>query len=94
MKIGDKFYFMTHAYHHFLGEIADMPMPKTVILKDVVRVQSCARGWTEFFRDGAKNDTTMTHWPDGTEVCGWFTAVPWVHDIPKPGSNPAPANDQ
>jgi hypothetical protein len=86
MKVGDKFYFMTHAYHHFLGEIVDMPAPKTVIVKTVVRVQSCQRGWSEFFRDGCQGDTVLTHWPDGCEICGWFVAAPWNHPIPAPGA--------
>jgi hypothetical protein len=61
-----------------------MPAPKVVIAKKIVRVQSCSRGWTEFFRDGCQNDTVVTFFPDGTEISGWFLAAPWKHEIPSP----------
>ena len=86
MKVGDKFYFYVHAYHHVVGEVAEFLGPKTAVLKNPVWVYSCRRGWTEFFKDGIrKDDTVFHHLPDGTEVSGWFMACPWNHPIPKRG---------
>jgi hypothetical protein len=86
---GKCFYIAAHAYHHFIGEVVESfhPARKECILKNVIRVQSCSRGWTEFWRDGCKNDTTFTVWPDGTEVSNWLFAVPWNHPIPKGKGN-------
>ena len=83
IEVGKRYYFMAHAYHHFLGEVVEITGRKECVLKNVIRVQSCSRGWTEFFRDGCKKDTTYTVWPDGTEISGWFAAIPWKHPIPK-----------
>ncbi len=84
IESGKKFYFMTHAYHHILGEVVEVTGRLSAVLRNVVRVQSCARDWSSFFAEGCKQDTTLTYWPDGTEVNGWFIAVPWNHAIPTP----------
>ena len=83
IEVGKRYYFMVHAYHHFLGEVVEITGRKECVLKNVIRVQSCSRGWTEFFRDGCKKDTTYTIWPDGYEITGWFGCAPWKHPIPK-----------
>lgn len=82
MNPGDRFYFMTHAYHHFLAEVVEVMGPTRVRVTSVIRVQSCRRGWTEFFRDGCKQDTFYTEFPDG-EINGWFAKWDWRHPIPK-----------
>lgn len=82
IEVGKRYYFVVHAYHHFLGEVAEITGKKECVLRNVVRVQSCQRGWTEFFRDGCCDDTNYTAWPDGTEVDNWMVAVPWPHAIP------------
>lgn len=84
IQVGDKVYLFSHAYHHIVGEVVEVlgVRGKHVELKDVRRVQSCSRGWTEFFAQGFLGDTTYTVWPDGTEVDGWFIKVPWNHPIP------------
>jgi hypothetical protein len=83
IQVGKRYYFMVHAYHHFIGEVVKITGRKSCILKDVRRIQSCMRGWTEFFKDGAKNDTSCTIFPDGTFIDGWFAALPWNHPIPE-----------
>lgn len=83
MKIGERYYFISiHAYDHWLGEVIEILGQRHVVLKNVVRVYSCPRGWTEFFRDGMKKDTNYTVWPDGHEVF-FSSATPWHHPIPK-----------
>jgi hypothetical protein len=80
---GKRYYFLLHAYHHFLGEVAEVTGRRSCVLRDVRRVQSCRRGWTAFFRDGAGADTDVSAWPDGTEIEGWLAAAPWPHPIPE-----------
>ena len=82
IEVGKKYYFMCHAYHHFIGEVVKITGKKEAVLKNVIRVYSCSRGWTEFFRDGAANDTVFTEWPDGTSLNDWFAVTPWNHPIP------------
>ncbi len=83
MEVGKRYYFIAHAYHHFIGEVVEILGVKRVVLNNVVRVQSCRRGWTEFFRDGMKEDTTYTVWTDGHELPDWISATPWPHPIPR-----------
>ena len=82
MKVGESYYFIVHAYHHFIAEVAEILGTQRVVTKNKIRVYSCRRGWTEFFRDGLKDDTTYTHFPDGGEFT-YLTADPWKHPIPK-----------
>ena len=85
MEVGKPYYIYAHAYHHVIGEVEEIHSLSRVRLKRVVWVYSCKRGWTEFFRDGIRrDDTVFHHLPDGTEVNGFFMAVPWNHDIPEP----------
>jgi hypothetical protein len=80
MEPGQAYYFIVHAYHHFIGVVREVQGPNRVIIDKVIRVQSCRRGWTEFFRDGInKGDTTLTYWPDGTRLSGDIVTVPWNH---------------
>lgn len=80
MKAGDRFYFMTHAYHHVIAEVVEILGPQRCMVKDVRWVYACKRGWTEFFRDGAKKDTTFHVFPDG--IITFFNAFEWRHEIP------------
>lgn len=82
MEVGKRYYFIVHAYHHFIGEVVEILGTNRVVVNDVIRVQSCQRGWTEFFEEGVKNDTVFTHWPDGKELI-YITADPWHHEIPE-----------
>ena len=85
MRVGEKYYIMAHAYHHVCGEVAELLGPRSVVLKDAVLVHSCGRSWSEFFRDGFKDDTQYDPIPDGAEVTGTFLAVPFAHPVPQTG---------
>lgn len=81
LQVGLKYYVMVHAYHHFVVEIAEVLGPMRAKFGRRERVQSCRRGWTEFFRDGPKDDTEFTIWPEGG-VATFFDVSPWHHDFP------------
>lgn len=83
IEVGKKYYFIVHAYHHILGEVVSIEGKKDCTLNNVIRIYSCSRGWTDFFKEGCKNDTNYEVFPDGTEVSGWCLAAPWSHSIPK-----------
>lgn len=80
IESGKKIYAITHAYHHILCEVVEMLGPKRARVKNVRWIFKCSRGWTEFFRDGCKNDTTFHVFPPG-EI-EWFDAFEWGHEIP------------
>ena len=77
---GKRYYFIAHAYHHFLAEVVEITGKREADVIDVRRIQSCRRPWTDFFRDGCKDDTDFTVWPDCSLT--WFVAVDWPHEIP------------
>lgn len=77
---GKAFYVFSHAYHHFLVEIVEMLGPQRARCRNIRRIQSCQRGWTDFFRDGCESDTTYTIFPDGELT--WFNSFEWNHPIP------------
>ena len=79
VEAGGRYYAITHAYYHLLFEIVEMLGPQRARVRNVRFVHSCRRDWTEFFRDGPKNDTVMKVWPDG-EV-SWFDIFEWKHEI-------------
>lgn len=84
MEVGKKYYFMVHAYHHFIGEVVEVHGPNRCIINNVIRVQSSNKDWTRFFKEGIKGkDTNYTIWPDGTRISGDFVCVPWNHPIPR-----------
>jgi len=82
-EVGKRYYFITHAYYHFLGEVMEVLSGKRVKIKDARQIISCERGWTAFFADGCKNDTRFEVWPDGTELEYTLPLAPWNHDIPE-----------
>lgn len=82
MEVGKRYYFVEHAYYHYLGEVVEITGPRSAVLRNVVRLHSCSRGFTEFFRDGIMQDTEYTVWPDGHETCDCINITPWNHDIP------------
>lgn len=75
------YYVILHVYHHFLvrGELLS---PNRIRCSRVVRVHSCGRGWTEFFRDGCKSDTTMMEFPPGN-LNDFMAILDWKHEIPQ-----------
>ena len=86
IEVGKCYYFICHAYHHFLGEVVEITGKKECIIKNVRKIHSCSRNWTKFFKEGAKEDTKFDTLPDGVEISGWCTAIPWNHKIPQ-GNN-------
>ncbi len=80
-KNGDKIYAIIHAYHHVICEVVEMLGPQRAEVKNVRWIYRCARGWTEFFRDGAKDDTTFHVFPNG-EI-SWIGEFEWNHEIPQ-----------
>ena len=80
MEIGKKYYIITHAYWHVVGEVVEVISPRTVRLKNVRFVYSCNRDWTKFFAEGFKSDTTFHNWPDGIFTA--VNAIEWNHEIP------------
>jgi hypothetical protein len=87
VEVGKRYYLLVHAYHHLIAEIVAITGKREADVRRVIRVQSCTRGWTDFFRDGlnprggSKSDTVYTHFPDGN--IQWFAAFEWNHDIPE-----------
>lgn len=82
MKVGEKYYFVAHAYYHFLGEVMEMDGPRCVRFKNVRQIISCKRDWTSFFAEGCKDDTVFHEWLDGSEFDQFIAKSPWPHDIP------------
>lgn len=87
VEVGKSYYFMEHAYHHYIGRVVAITGKREVDIegdgpgKPVVKVHSCKRGWTEFFRDGMKKDTSYDLLP-GPKSITYFDATPWNHEIP------------
>ncbi len=80
MKVGDRVYILLHAYHHLVGEVAEVLGYRSVRLTNVAWIYSCQRDWTAFFRDGPGNDTVYHSWPDG-EVHDYLAAFDWKHPL-------------
>ena len=77
---GNRYYVMTHAYHHFLVEIVEMLGPQRARCRTVRRIQSDQRNWTDFFKEGMnKTLTVFTVFPDGE--LSWFCCFEWPHEI-------------
>lgn len=83
IKRGDKFYGIAHAYYHYLVEVEEVLGSRVLYCRRIVRVHSCARGWTEFFANGCQKDTILSHYTPGILDLrlGLFE---WPHEIPKP----------
>lgn len=82
-KPGDKVYVIAHAYWHFVAEVVEV-LPRFVRVRNCRQVHACKRGWTAFFAEGFKRDTTYFCWPDGTWLpIGTLPVAPWNHEIPK-----------
>ena len=82
LQVGRRYYFVEHAYYHYIGEVVAITGRRECILRHVRRIHSCQRNWTHFFKDGARNDTEFTVQPDGKNISGWMEHTPWPHAIP------------
>lgn len=86
VEVGKKYYVREHAYYHFLGEVSKLRPdlgPKAVEFINVIRVHSCKRGETAFFREGCMEDTRYDVYPDGHVCGGWISYDCWEHQIPE-----------
>ena len=93
VEVGKCYYFMVHAYHHFLGEVVEITGKRECTIKRCVRVQSSELGWTEFFAAGCSTDNSvLTFWPDGLSIT-YFAVSPWHHPIPE-GAPCGPATQE
>lgn len=83
IEVGKSYYIISHAYHHFLGEVTEVT-PRHVTLKNCVCVYSCRRGWGAFFAEGLKDDTVCERFPDGHSCDYKISYTPWEHPtLPK-----------
>ncbi len=81
MQAGKVYYFMTHAYHHFIARLVEITGKREGRVDQVRRVQSSQnQPWTDFFKNGPTESTVLEHFPDG-EIT-WFAAFEWKHPIP------------
>lgn len=85
IEIGKSYYFIAHAYHHYVGKVIDAS-PRWAKVNNCVKIMSDSRGWEAFFREGIQpGATNLQHCPDGTLIpIGNMPIHPWHHPIPKP----------
>lgn len=81
LEVGKRYYIITHAYYHFIVEISEILGPMRAKFGRRERVHSCRRGWTEFYHDGAKDDTEFSIWPEGGAAV-FLDVSPWPHEFP------------
>lgn len=81
MEPGNCYYVIYHAYHHFIIRVEEMNGPRRPKFSYCDKIHSCQRGWTEFFRDGAKKDTTFMEFPPGEFEVGNYWI--WKHPLPR-----------
>ena len=80
MVVGQCYYVMTHAYHHYLGRLAKIHGPGRYAFVEVSKVHSHPRDWTDFFAHGAMG-TRYDSVPDKPYlVC--FDVTEWSHELP------------
>lgn len=77
-EVGKAYYFMSHAYHHYIGVVMEVS-PKKVMIKNAIKVHGCARNWQQFFQEGLGNDTNYHRIPDGSVVPWELGFFPWKH---------------
>ncbi len=80
MKVGGKYYIISHAYFHYLGEVTEILGPKMVALKHVVQIHSSKKSWTKFFTDGLGPDDSFDVMAD-MPMCSVINAFEWAHPI-------------
>jgi hypothetical protein len=79
--VGGVYYFIVHAYHHFIAEVVEITGRREVVVGPQAWIYSCRRDWTKFFRDGALKDTTSRTFPPGQYE--YLAAFRWKHPIPE-----------
>lgn len=84
IEIGKNYYFIKHAYYHYVGRVTEILGVRRVALDNVVQVHSSKKSWTEFFKSGFGVKGTTKYDIIGSspdfEFLGCFD---WPHEIPK-----------
>lgn len=80
---GKTYYFIAHAYWHFIGEVTEILGVRRVACRRVIQVHSCQRDWTRFFREGVKKSDTKFDVIGETPDMGYIVAHAWNHPIPE-----------
>ncbi len=83
LKVGDKVYIISHAYHHYIGEVTEVLGVMRVALKNAIKVHSCPRNIEDFFSSGCKADTNYDYVGVKPDV-RYFDSTAWNHKIPGP----------
>ena len=87
VEVGKKYYFLSHAYHHYLGEVVEVS-PRWVKVKNCCKVLTDPRGWEACLFEGYKPGMRIQFVPDGTLLpVGHMPIHPWNHELPKRKSN-------
>lgn len=81
VTVGKTYYFIIHGYHHVIATVNVITGKREADVVNVIRVQSCGRPWTAFFRDGFQTDTEIEYFPDGSIT--WIAAFEWKHALPE-----------
>jgi hypothetical protein len=82
VKVGERYYFIAHAYFHYLGTVSEVLGVRRVALRDAIQVHSHSGNWTEFFRRGITTGTKYDVIGDIPDV-GYIAAIAWKHELPE-----------
>ena len=83
IEVGKKYFFLAHAYHHYIGEVVEVS-PRWAKVKNCVKVMGDSRGWEKALFGGYSREMSIQHCPDGTLIpIGTMPIHPWNHEIPK-----------
>ncbi len=82
MKVGKRYYIISHAYYHYIGEVTKVKTDRLVSLTNVVQVISSQRNWTDFFSKGIQNGDNY-HIIGDMPNCQVINSYEWPHEIPK-----------
>lgn len=85
LEVGKVYYFIEHAYYHYIGRVVAITGKRECVLDDVRRIHSHPRDFTDFFKNGSvegSGGTVFTVWPDGHNISNWMSHTPWHHRIP------------
>lgn len=82
IEVGQTYYFIAHAYWHYVGEVTEILGVRRVACKRVVQVHSCGRPWTRFFAEGFATDTKHDFIGEAADL-SYIVAFAWPHPIPE-----------
>ena len=82
IEVGKSYYFIVHAYHHYIGTVEKELGVQRVSLKNCIKIYSCDRDWESFFRDGCRKDDTRYDFVGNKPDVRFFDCFEWNHPIP------------